>query len=478
MTANATILRLAKLLPVMLGALLLVGLTDALVLAVQFWGPGRIPNDTTSGVWTALAVDYAHGHFYRPIVSDLGYGGTRYMPVYFMYLGTLIAHGLDPITAGIVAMQSTVLAMLAGLVMVLRRAGVSMGWAIGLALVTFCTTVFQHYVTDTNCEYLAAAFSLFAFALYLQPAGERPGPGRLLLIAFLCCLGFYTKLTTLYVPAGLFLHLLFTRQWRSAAFFAGCGMLMLAAFFMLFQYLSNGLMWTNITSAITGGTPPDYVFGFLGRFLKVVTISNPAIGVAALMALVVWAVKLRADGASPFVLVFLMVCLSTILIFTSWGVVGNHVIALHAFSLVMIGTGLSSIALRAFFSVGFGVLTIISLVALLPSVDPPRTTLELGGRETTEQLRRAISRHRLDSRPIASNDGTVSVLFGERAVVLDDYNLWIAVMNDPARAAELKSRLASKPFSVLALKDETVLDDPNYIEAERVGRFRILVPRP
>lgn len=478
MTANDITSRLAKLLPFILAALLLVGLSDALVLAVQFWWPGRIPSDSTSGVWTALAVDYAQGHFYRPVVSDLGYGGTRYMPIYFMYLGTLIAHGLDPIIAGVVAMQSTVVAMLAGIVLVLRRASVSMGWAVSLALVTFCTTVFQHYVTDTNCEYLAAAFSLFALALYLQPPGQRPGPARLLLIALLCCLGFYTKFTTLYVPAGVFLHLLLTRQWRSAALFAVAGMLMLTAFFVLFQHLSNGLMWENIASAVTGGTPPDYVLGFLGRFLKVVTISNPAIGVTMLMALIASIVMLRTDGATPLVLVFLMVILSTVLIFTSWGVVGNHVIALHAFSLAVIGAGLTSKTLRACFSVGFGVLTIISLVALLPGVDPPRTTLELAGRETSAELRSAIARHRLDNRPIASNDGTVAVMFGERAVVLDDYNLWIAVTNDPARAAELRSRLASKPFSVLALRDETVLDDPNYVEAERVGRFRILVPRP
>lgn len=470
--------RLAAFLPLMLGILLLVGLSDALVLAFQFWWPGRIPDDSTSGVWTALAVDYAQGHFYRPVVSDFGYGGTRYMPLYFMYLGTLISYGMDPIIAGIIAMQSTVVATLAGIILVMRRAGVSMGWAVSLALVTYCTTVFQHYVTDTNCEYLATALSLFAFALYLQPSGQRPAYSQLLLIAFLCCLGFFTKLATLYVPAAIFLHLLLSREWRSATLFAVGGIAMLAVLFQLFQHMSDGHMLDNLASAATGGTPLDYVSGFLGRFLKVIVISNPAIGVTALMALAVWIAQIRTDFTSPFVLVFLMVSLSTMLIFTSWGVVGNHVIAFHAFCLVMIGTGLSSPQLRATFSVGFAVLTIISLAALLPGIASPRVTLELPQRETAEQLKNAISRYRHDERPIISNDGAVSTLFDERAVVLDDYNLWIAVTHDPVMAADLKRRLSTKQFSVLALKGPPGhLDDSNYIEMEQVGRFRILIPK-
>src|SRR5690349_3712070 len=40
-----------------------------------------------SGVWATLADDVAHGVVYRPLVSDLGYGGTRYFPLYFTLHG-------------------------------------------------------------------------------------------------------------------------------------------------------------------------------------------------------------------------------------------------------------------------------------------------------------------------------------------------------------------------------------------------------
>ena len=37
------------------------------------------------GVWLACAHDFLHGVFYRPLFGPLGYGGTRYFPLYFVF---------------------------------------------------------------------------------------------------------------------------------------------------------------------------------------------------------------------------------------------------------------------------------------------------------------------------------------------------------------------------------------------------------
>src|ERR1041385_5313521 len=52
-----------------------------------------------SGAWAALADDVAHGVLYRPLLSSLGYGGTRYFPLYFLLHGLLARAGL-PLLAG------------------------------------------------------------------------------------------------------------------------------------------------------------------------------------------------------------------------------------------------------------------------------------------------------------------------------------------------------------------------------------------
>src|SRR2546428_8686787 len=77
----------------------LVPFLGSIALMAWYW-PGALPQDSSSGVWTALAQDFAKGVFYRPTVSAFGFGGTRYMPLFFVLHGALIRLAFDPVTAG------------------------------------------------------------------------------------------------------------------------------------------------------------------------------------------------------------------------------------------------------------------------------------------------------------------------------------------------------------------------------------------
>src|SRR5881409_2026433 len=78
----------------------LVPFLGSIALMAWYW-PGALPQDSSSGVWTALAQDFAKGVFYRATVSAFGFGGTRYMPLFFVLHGALIRLAFDPVTAGI-----------------------------------------------------------------------------------------------------------------------------------------------------------------------------------------------------------------------------------------------------------------------------------------------------------------------------------------------------------------------------------------
>src|SRR5439155_54410 len=78
----------------------LVPFVSSIVLMLWYW-PGSLPQDSTSGVWTALAQDFANGILYRPTADAYGFGGTRYMPLFFVLHGTLIRLSVDPIVAGL-----------------------------------------------------------------------------------------------------------------------------------------------------------------------------------------------------------------------------------------------------------------------------------------------------------------------------------------------------------------------------------------
>src|SRR5438445_1631615 len=77
----------------------LVPLVSSVALIIWYW-PGSLPQDNASGVWTALAEDFARGIFYRPTTDAFGFGGTRYMPLFFGLHAGLIRLSVDPVTAG------------------------------------------------------------------------------------------------------------------------------------------------------------------------------------------------------------------------------------------------------------------------------------------------------------------------------------------------------------------------------------------
>src|SRR3989454_12660978 len=120
----------------------LVPFLGSIALMAWYW-PGALPQDSASGVWTALSQDFAKGVFYRPTVSEFGFGGTRYMPLFFVLHGALIRLALDPVTAGIVLTVLTMLLCDVGLWLVLRELEVDWTVALPLALLPHAAGSFQ-----------------------------------------------------------------------------------------------------------------------------------------------------------------------------------------------------------------------------------------------------------------------------------------------------------------------------------------------
>jgi hypothetical protein len=108
---------------VALWTLAVIGLAGAARLLWWYW-PGRVFDGLTSGIWTALAWDLAHGDFYRPLLGPHGYGGTRYMPLLFVAQAMLMHVGVDPIHSGVVLMQGSVIAAAVALYFALRACDV------------------------------------------------------------------------------------------------------------------------------------------------------------------------------------------------------------------------------------------------------------------------------------------------------------------------------------------------------------------
>src|SRR5216684_1647706 len=160
-------------LSIVLSTVVLTALAGAARLMLWFW-PGSFFVGIKSNIWTALAWNFAHGEFYRPALGPAGYGGTRWMPLFFVTHGLLIRAHLDPIHAGVLLMQTSVVAAALALFVALRAGGVPSRLALPLAGTVWATVLYQQSTGELNADFLAAPFGIWGGggALGGSPSGR------------------------------------------------------------------------------------------------------------------------------------------------------------------------------------------------------------------------------------------------------------------------------------------------------------------
>ena len=470
--------------------LLVLGLYDAVALAVWYW-PGRTFDGVTSGVWAALAWDFAHGEFYRPLLDDTGYGGTRYMPVFFVIYGTLMWLFQAPTLVGALWMQTTVLLTVSAIAALLIAQRVPTIWAIALALVTYCTTIYLQYLTDVNADYLAAALSLWGLWIFVTRDRTHALLSPMAIFAMvLFVLAFYTKFSTVYAPAAVILSWMIQGRVKPALGFAALGLVLLAIFGAGFYIWSDGRIAASLVTTASGGTDLGFALGAVPRFLKEIFVENPAIGVSFALALWVW---LRAGPDrwhDPLAQTFLMVTAVTLGVNSSVGIAGNHVIPLHAVSLAMLGrilTGTRTDRIAA--TITFAALSAIILATWTPGMPSPRASLERGNKPTIAEILAIDARWKPRDGRLFAVHPMHAIIAGQRPFLLDGFNLSLFIRGQHAAGLDFQRRIESRYFDLLIVVPTGQFRPPDYVASntgyleryyrvvDTAGQFRIMLPK-
>jgi hypothetical protein len=178
-----------------------------LVLPYRIYEEGYLNH--VSGAWAVLADDVAHGVLYRPLDSELGYGGTRYFPLHFVLHGGLVALGLPLRIAGhLVSLLAAGLLVFAG-ALGLKRQGASPGlaWSGGILALASRTAVMG--AAGIRGDMLPLALGVLGLALVPRTPRERAFPSAAAL-----ALAVLAKPTLLWASGGALLALVVSRQTR------------------------------------------------------------------------------------------------------------------------------------------------------------------------------------------------------------------------------------------------------------------------
>ena len=400
-----------------------------------------------SGTWTGLAVDLTHGEFYRPVIADDGFGGTRYFPLHIVLHAGAIKLGLSPVVAGHVISLGSLIALLVAAYLLLRRTGVQRSLSVCACALMLGLYSQQLALVEVRGDLLPAALNLWGLVIFVAHR-DAPRP-RLGLSAALFTLAFLAKMTTVFGAMAVVLSLLLAGQRKAALRFVGWMALGCVAGLLMVQLASGGQFLQAVTAVASGGASwSDILWRAPTLMLKIVLPSDLILAVLALGSV---AGLSRPERRDVLPLALLTTGVITLAMFGSPGVDRNHLIDFDFIAMiVLVAAGARGRIPLAQAMIGLALAVLVMLPMILRQPPPQRATIE-----------RVIAETRSGSGPLLTENPWWAILAGERPFLLDAFNLRILVNRDPEVARALYTRLDTHFFRAVIL--ELPIDEPELL---------------
>ena len=423
---------------------LLLGLT--VLRAVECWSIDS-HLEHVAGIWVAHAIDLTRGVFYRAPYGSYGYGGTRYFPLFICVHGAAIKiFGAWRATGYALSAVSVVLLLVAVYYLLRRRMGAARWLAVAVCLAVLAGTSVQDALLTIREDAMAAMLNIWGVAIC---AGEDPGRRRVYYAAALFTLAFAVKETTVFGTAAVLLYLLLNQRRRSAlrllALTAGGYALVLAGIYLgsdgrafeVFRLTAaGGISLRSIL--VSPSSMVDAMTGYLGETILL------ALGTATLLS--TGARNMRRIPP----LLFVCTLVVTVVIFSSDGVAGNHLIDLHVASAALVvdwalQAGTTDFAIDA--SAAACLIVWLGLVVNHGSADTVPVRAQL------QDVIHVVGR---TDQTILSENPLVPIVAGQQPYLIDPFSFRLMLEKRPSLGEPMWKMLHERRFAAVVL-----MHDPN-----------------
>ena len=418
------------------------------------------------GAWLACAYDFMHGVFYRPLFGPLGYGGTRYFPLYFVLTGFLSKPFGSLETAGIALSGLCVVLALAAVFVLLRRMNVSVLLSVAGMIAILAVESTQQALLGAKGDSLATAANLWGIVVCVNSKSRR---SAIYLAAGLFTLAFATKLTTVFGVAAIFIAWMLAHRRREALELAVATAVGYAAVLGAMYAASGGRVFAIFRACAGGGGSLSYTVQAPIHLLSKALDVDPAF-LFFLMPAAVFGLHYFLQNKSDLLpIYFALVLAVTTVIFGSLGIGINHLFDLQIASVLLLVVAISRIAEVA--EMGVGVLAVALLVSFVP------TSQSLHGDLTRPSFRNdaneVLLRLRSDNRPILAENPLVVLKSGKSPYLLDPFMFRILAMKQPDVATDLRDKMKHQNFAAVVLQrdPETAEGKEWYTKTHFGGEF-------
>jgi hypothetical protein len=432
-------------LPLICGAIAAVALI--VVVASRVYQGGYL--SYVSGTWAALADDVAHGTLYRPLLSPLGYGGTRYFPLYFALNGALVALGMPLRAAGhLLSILSALLLAGAG-ALGLRRLGASRGLAFAGGVLALASRTAVMGAAGVRGDLLPVALGVAGLAFL--PRDERKS---VLPSILLFGLAVVAKPTAVWPACGALIALVASGQIRRSMVITASAAGVAIFGLLIAIVCSHGEMLASFRAVGSGG-------GFSTSYLYYTLTYNLRPGEVfwVISGLGLWAVRGRSAFKDPYFASLLACLVVTALLYCGRGMHVNHFVDMSTMGAL---AAMSSLCYP-----GVRMTHLSKAVLILATVLSVTEFTLLDGMVVKHgELDRAAAAIGPGKDPILSEDPWIPILAGERPFLVDSFSLEQMRRSSPALHQDLLDRLDQCRFRAVALLGTVKDNVPWYAEAD------------
>lgn len=397
------------------------------------------------GAWLACAYDFLHGVFYRPLFGPLGYGGTRYFPLYFVLTGWLSKPLGSLETAGIALSGACVVLTLIAVFVLLRRMNVSAILSAGAVVAILSVASTQQALLGAKGDSLAAAANLWGVVIC---TGSNFRRRALYLAAGLFTLAFATKLTTVFGVAAVFVAWLLAKRTKEAFELAIATGIGYAAVLGAMYAGSGGRVFAIFRACAGGGGSLSYTLQAPIHLLSKALDVDPACLFFLIPAFAFGLQYFFQDKTDVWPIYFAFVLGVTTVIFGSLGIGINHLFDLQVASVILLAVAISRVATLT--EIGTGILAASLIVSIVP------TSQGLHGDLTRPSFRNdadeVLLRLHGDGRPILAENPLVVIKSGKSPYLLDPFMFRILAAKQPALAHDLWDKMKHRSFAAIVLQ--------------------------